>query len=845
VTDDFERIFDANPQPSFVFDRETLRIVRANPAACALYGWTEQELCALTIKDIRPPEDVPRLANLLRGLKDRPGPFTQESRHLTKSGTVIEVEATIARLTFRARAATLVIVRDISGQQVAERQLRLHVDRSTEGITVTDAVGRLVYMSPGGERLLGLKPGAMLGKHTMQELMHPEDIARRVPIPPGETRVNVVRVRHGDGTWRYIESTATNLTLDPAVRGFMTNFRDVTTRVEAQDRFEHLLSATRAVTFSLTVGGCTNFISANATEVLGWEPSAFTADPEIWHKQIHPDDVHTIDDARRDLETTGAYSADYRFRRPDGAYIWLHAEARMTGAEVIGYLVDITERKHAEDQLRRSEANFRMLAERSPTLMLVHRGGKLVYLNPAAVRALGYDRAEELVGTRMLDLVHPDDQASVTARIAHTASHGGGAPGEARMRRRDGSYIVADGEGLVLDFDGQRSHVVVGHDVTERRELFARIALADRLLSMGTLAAGVAHEINNPLAYVSSNLELLVRELPLLLAGQPSQLAAHEIEEVLADAREGASRVGTIVRELRALSRSEEAPGAVDVAGVLASCIRIAHNEVRHRARVVSDVAPDLPPAHGSASRLGQVFLNLLVNAAQAMPEGRLEANEIRVSARAANGQVIVEVRDNGVGIPRPLLGRIFDPFFTTKPVGLGTGLGLSISHEIVRSLGGTISVDSTLDVGSTFRVSLPVSSGRSVAAEPVAEHAANGVTRILVIDDEQAVGRSIALLLTPEYNVTTLTRAREALTRMSAGERYDVILCDVMMPEMTGIDFYAQLPEDVQRQVLFLTGGAFTPQARDFLDSETRPHLEKPFTEHQLRSAIEALRTP
>jgi CheY-like chemotaxis protein len=271
----------------------------------------------------------------------------------------------------------------------------------------------------------------------------------------------------------------------------------------------------------------------------------------------------------------------------------------------------------------------------------------------------------------------------------------------------------------------------------------------------------------------------------------------------------------------------------------------IAHNEIRHRARLVSKIAEGLPLATGTSSRLGQVFLNLLVNAAQAIPEGRFDANEILVRAYAVPdaGQVVVEITDSGDGIPRAVVGRIFDPFFTTKPVGLGTGLGLSISHEIVRAVGGTITVESTVGVGSTFRVALPIATASEAHREPYFARDTEGGAHVLVIDDEHAVGRSIALLLSPDYDVTHVTCAEDPLARISAGERYDAIVCDIMMPEMTGIDFYEQLSPELRSRILFLTGGAFTPGAREFLVSATRPHLDKPFSEHDLRQAIEAVR--
>jgi PAS domain S-box-containing protein len=724
--------FDAGPLPSYITDRETLRFLRVNRAACALYGWTPEEFAALTLHDIRPVEDRPRLAHLLAETRDRAVPFTAHSRHLTKAGKVFEVDVHISRTEYSGRMCSLIVARDVTGERELERRMRLVAERSHEGVSIIGADRRVVFMSPGGERMMGYAPGELIGQPSARDA-HPDDLAALKPIPPGETGVTLTRVRHRDGSWRWIEALTTNLTVDPGVRGYVSSFRDVSARVLA------------------------------------------------------------------------------------------------------------------EESLRRSEENFRTLVEHTPDAILVHREGKLVYMNPAASAMLGYEREDEVVGVPVLDLVHPDDQASVTARMAHTAKHGGGAPGEARMRRRDGSYVITEGEGMMLEFDGELSTVVIGRDVTERRELFARMALADRLLSVGTLAAGVAHEINNPLAYVCSNLELLARELPHILAGAPCKLGRAEVEQLVADARDGASRVAAIVRDLRALSRPEDEPGsvgAVDLAKVLASCMKMANNEIRFRARITSHIEDNLPPARGSASRLGQVFLNLLVNAAQAIPEGDVAANEIRVRAFAAaeSPQVIVEVSDTGVGIPPAVIGRIFDPFFTTKPVGLGTGLGLSISHEIVRAIGGTIAADSKVGGGSTFRVALPIATATAATTHDTTARVPSEAARVLVIDDEPAVCRAIALLLAADFHVTCLTRAAEALARIRQGERYDVIVCDVLMPEMTGIEFYQQLatiaPSELQR-VVFLTGGAFTAEARDFLAAPGRVRLDKPFSERDLRRAI------
>ncbi|MBN1207280.1 MAG: HAMP domain-containing protein [Myxococcaceae bacterium] len=237
----------------------------------------------------------------------------------------------------------------------------------------------------------------------------------------------------------------------------------------------------------------------------------------------------------------------------------------------------------------------------------------------------------------------------------------------------------------------------------------AQLMFADRLAAMGRLAAGVGHEINNPLTYVITNLHYLQSELHDTQATSMSEEDRRELLTALSEAKEGAERVRVIVQDLKMLSRPDDAStGQVDLKEVLRAAVKIAAHEIRRRARLVEELG-EVPRVPGSASRLGQVFLNLLINAAQAIPEGRAEQHEVRVAARQEpTGLVLVEVRDTGCGIPRENLERIFDPFFTTKPVGEGTGLGLALVHSIITALGGSIAVESELNQGTTFRVTLP-----------------------------------------------------------------------------------------------------------------------------------------
>jgi signal transduction histidine kinase len=382
---------------------------------------------------------------------------------------------------------------------------------------------------------------------------------------------------------------------------------------------------------------------------------------------------------------------------------------------------------------------------------------------------------------------------------------------------------------------------------TERTRMIAQLIQSDRMASVGILAAGVAHEINNPLAYLIASLDFMDAELKR--SGKsipPSQL--EELGQALADAREGAGRVKHVVRDLKTFSRGDDVRRArIALREVIESSINIAYNEIRYRARLVKDYG-GTPPVLANAARLGQVFLNLLINAAQAIREGRADENEIRVVTRTDDaGRAIVEVRDSGSGIPPEIVGRIFDPFFTTKPIGVGTGLGLSICHNIVFDLGGEISVDTELGRGTVFRVALPASPPEADqdAAPPAAPAAPGRRGRVLVIDDEAAIGAAVRRTLAREHDVTVLTSAAEARNLIGGGERFDVILCDLMMPELTGMELHAELtrvaPDQAERMVL-LTGGAFTPNAQQFLDKVPNARVEKPFDSASLRVLVRGL---
>ncbi len=332
-------------------------------------------------------------------------------------------------------------------------------------------------------------------------------------------------------------------------------------------------------------------------------------------------------------------------------------------------------------------------------LAIVDDDGRVVEVNEAGARILGASR-EGLLGRRPGELVRTDLDLAAGRREERS--------GEASVTTALGQRTV-EYERIPGVRPGAAMAVI--RDVTERKEMLARLALADRLISAGTLAGGVAHELRTPLSYVSANLGFL--EQALRGSGKPQV----DVIEALRDAREGTERLERIVDDLRTFVRTPGSDaGPADVEAVLRSCVGMTWAEIQSRARLERSLDP-LPRVKGNPARLAQVFVSLLMNAAQAIPEGAADSNLIRLGARVAGpDRVVVEVSDTGVGIPPPLLPHIFEPFVTTKGPGVGTGLGLSICRSIGETRGGSIAVQSEPGRGSTFRVVRPGASDREEA---------------------------------------------------------------------------------------------------------------------------------
>jgi len=369
-------------------------------------------------------------------------------------------------------------------------------------------------------------------------------------------------------------------------------------------------------------------------------------------------------------------------------------------------------RRRTQQIQAESSANFRALIESIPDMVSIRSEGKLIYLNQASRNIFGLEGDDKSwYGLDMSDRIHPDDRQladDLARRVNASGPRQTPEVAEMRLRTGDGSWRSCEVSSMRMEFAGMPVVVATGRDVTDRKRMRDKLLMSDRMASLGTLAAGIAHEINNPLSYVTGNLEVVADALDRGDADSPGP-ARDELRAALEEAREGAERVRKIVHGLRAFSRPERDERApLPVQDVLEAAIRLTANEIRHRAELVREIGPT-PLVAADDGRLSQVFMNLLVNASHAIPEGAADSNRITVRTRTdEQGRAVVEVEDTGRGMAPEVKAHAFDPFFTTRAVGAGSGLGLSICHGIVTGLGGEIAIESTEGRGCLIRVVLP-----------------------------------------------------------------------------------------------------------------------------------------
>jgi len=552
-------------------------------------------------------------------------------------------------------------------------------------------------------------------------------------------------------------------------------------------------------------------------------------------------------DPRTRLKTDGSWTGVVIQSRKDGSKVHIQAmvnivtDADGQPAGVVAINRDISQRIAAEARLRQSEQELMLSKRRLLTLfdsvddvlyVADPETYEILYANPTVQRTWGPD----IVGNKChVALQGRDSPCSFcTNPLIFGDNLGKTHVWELQNEVNQRWYRCVDK--AIRWPDGRMVRFEQATDITDLKHMQATLAQSDRLSSMGMLAAGVAHEINNPLTYLLYNLEALAEDYP-------DTDNAADVRQSLDDALDGAQRIQQIVKGLGAFSRVEkEELVQVDLHKVIDAALAMAMNEIKYRARLTKDFGT-IPAVLASEGRLAQVFLNLLINATHAIEEGDASHHVISVRTWSESGRVLVEIRDTGSGIAPEHLDKLFEPFFSTKKIGVGSGLGLPISKSIIEGYEGTIEVASHQGMGTTFVITLPASEDAQPSKESPrdVEGMVSTVGRLLVVDDEEGVRLAVSALVR-EHEVVLASSGAEAKAILQDDRAFDVVVCDMMMSDVSGMELHQWLASEhpeLAGQLVFMTGGAFTPQTRQYLSTVDNTCLEKPFDIHRFKRVV------
>jgi PAS domain S-box-containing protein len=731
--------------------------------------------------------------------------------------------------------------------EATDERLQQILNNSTALIFARDAEGRFLFVNREWERLFGMKSADVVGRldrdvrgearalayHAHNQLVlernEPMEFEETLQVDDGlHTYISIKFPLHDAGGLAYgVCGIATDITerkrADEALRVSEASYRAIFDAAE-DAIFVHDLDT-----------GAIVDVNPKACATFGYSRDEFRRlDIGELGSGVAP---YTRESAVRLFARAVAgeqLHLEWHTRLKDGRLRWHEVfgkRATIGGKDrILSLARDITDRKAAEEALAASEEQYRSMFNASiDGLALWDAAGELVDTNPALARMYGYAGVADWSGP------------SYPGEFLRTVAAGASLHTETSAQRHDGSTLELELHGVPMLYRGEPHVLTIARDITEKKRSAAELARQrdslyqrEKLAALGSLLAGVAHELNNPLSVVVARAVLLEEQ-----GNTATQAAALKI-------RSAAERCARIVRTFLAMARQQQPErGPVAMNEVVFAALDIAAYAVRSSGiEVQLDLAEDLPLIHADADQLHQVLLNLIINAQQSLQD-RPPPHLLQVTSRfdAGADRLVVTVADNGPGIPPELRVRVFEPYFTTKPTGVGTGVGLAVSLGIVEAHGGTLTVDCPPTGGAVFTVMLPVGAvaDDGADAEPAARPSAD-VRSVLVVDDEADVRDTLTEILTSaRHRVVAVESGRQALKRM-ASERYDVIFTDMRMPELDGRALYREIeqqwPEQAER-VVFVTGDTLTATLRDFVDATGRPVIEKPFLPSDVRRVV------
>ncbi|MGD9078054.1 MAG: PAS domain S-box protein [Desulfobacterales bacterium] len=501
--------------------------------------------------------------------------------------------------------------------------------------------------------------------------------------------------------------------------------RDITIRHQAEEelkqtkqRLQHVLSSSPSVIYSCNPAGdcATTFISDNVKTELGYEPVDFTENRHFWIDHIHSDDVGYVKTEFAKLVDQGSHILEYRFRHKDGNYRWMRDELRLLfddgakSVEVVGSWTDISDRKQAEDALRKSEQQFRDLIENSPVGLSIIQNGRVIYENPEQKKI--HSLATEPKFVKLLDYVHPDDVEKV--KQAQECIESGDRETveiEFRFHPPDSNGNKSEMQWLQcrvtrFQYQGGQAYLLNSVDITKAKQLEHQVRIKNKMLSLGRVAAGIAHEIRNPLTGINTYLYTIE---DLCEADQLGPEDVETIRQILAQVQVASNKIESVIKRVMDFSK----PGApkmvrTNINESLEEAIELSSVTMRKNGvEFKKSLAPDLPQCYADPHLIEQVVLNLITNAAKAMEKSTNGNKRVEIKSSATDNILCIQVSDAGPGVPSELREKIFDPFFTTKEDG--SGIGLNIAQRIVADHNGSISLGTSRWGGAEFKIELPI----------------------------------------------------------------------------------------------------------------------------------------
>ncbi|NTW48547.1 MAG: PAS domain S-box protein [Chlorobiales bacterium] len=753
--------------------------------------------------------------------------------------------------------------------QVALTKYKTLFESFPLGITVADNAGQVLESNRMAEKLLGLSPG----EHKQRKIdsqawqivrpngspMLSEEFASVRALKEKRLIKNVemgVVKPSGETTW--ISVTAAPIPLDGG--GVVVTYTDITERKHIQDKLQRNEAWLHLAQEAANVGSWEwdlrtneNIWSEELWKLYGLDRRNAKASYNQWIELVHPDDRSKTQTVIQDAARRGSdLSVEWRIRDREGNIRWLLSRGRplhdIAGQPVrfIGISIDINERKRAEEELRKSEEQFRSLVEGAPFAIVVQTEERIAYMNTAACRLFGTDTPVQLLGQPIIDRVHPSAQESVQKRITRLNEERTPTPSlEYICLRIDGSEVTVEASAVPIVYEGKSGVLVFFLDITERKraeeerkKLQAQLMQAQKMESVGRLAGGIAHDYNNMLHVIIGYTELALHK------SDPSMPLHINLTEIL----KAAKRSADITRKLLAFARKQMVnPKVIDINEAVESMLKTLGQLIGEDIDLVWLPGNALYPVKIDPIQVDQVLTNLLVNSRDAIAgvgtltisTGNATLDKTYCAGREGffPGEfVMLTVSDTGCGMDKDTLQNIFEPFFTTKDIGKGTGLGLPMVYGIVKQNKGLITVDSEPGKGTTVKIYLPRHESEPVKRKPestVAIPVSQGETVLLVEDEPGVLITSKMTLEKLGYHVLAAGTPEEALRLADehAGEIH-LLITDVVMPKMNGRALANQLHAAYpDMKILFMSGyTADIIASRGMLEGDVN-FLQKPFT--------------